>query len=389
MKDVSIIIPAYNEAKFIEKAILSAVSQAEFVIVSDNCSTDGTQEICKRLAKEFSNLVFYEQESNIGAIRNFEFLLSKIHTKYLLHIGAHDFISEDYVSTLKKSLENSPEAVVSYAPYFSIDDNGKILDENLLNEFSEKLVSANVSERILAFTQNRSFIFTIFGLMKTQIFKKYFSPNLAIAGVDCLLLSQFISEGIFVRVPEARFYRRVITRHDSAEEYMKRITGNAQTIQYDLSYMCSQQFELLKSKSKNNLEEQQRVLNDFSLSMQSMHGNFCHRSLDETLNKLSQTDEKYILYGAGTDSSYIMNKLYNKILFIVDNDINKHNTIKDGIEIKSLTALTQSSDRIIISLLNRFELISKTLISEYNINPSRLVSPIDFSIKIDIDSSII
>ena len=120
MKDVSIIIPAYNEAKFIEKAILSAVSQAEFVIVSDNCSTDGTQEICKRLAKEFSNLVFYEQESNIGAIRNFEFLLSKIHTKYLLHIGAHDFISEDYVSTLQESLENNPTAKMAWEKFQTI-----------------------------------------------------------------------------------------------------------------------------------------------------------------------------------------------------------------------------------------------------------------------------
>jgi hypothetical protein len=54
--------------------------------------------------------------------------------------------------------------------------------------------------------------------------------------------------------------------------------------------------------------------------------------------------------------------------------------------IKSLLALTQSSDKIIVSLLDRFELISNTLISEYNINPSRLVSPIDFSIKIDINS---
>ena len=47
MKDVTILIPAYNEEKHIEQAILSAIHQAEYVIVSDNCSTDKTPEICK------------------------------------------------------------------------------------------------------------------------------------------------------------------------------------------------------------------------------------------------------------------------------------------------------------------------------------------------------
>ena len=59
MNDVTIIIPAYNEAKFIEQAIVSAVTQAQTVIISDNCSTDETREICTKLRKKFNNIVFY------------------------------------------------------------------------------------------------------------------------------------------------------------------------------------------------------------------------------------------------------------------------------------------------------------------------------------------
>jgi glycosyltransferase involved in cell wall biosynthesis len=110
MKDVTILIPAYNEEKHIEQAILSSVSQAEFVIVSDNCSTDKTPEICKKLAKEYKNLIFYEQKENIGSIRNFSFLLNKVETTYTLHIGAHDFISENYILNLKKALEENSSA---------------------------------------------------------------------------------------------------------------------------------------------------------------------------------------------------------------------------------------------------------------------------------------
>ena len=105
MKDVTILIPAYNEEKHIEQAILSAVTQAEFVIVSDNCSTDKTPEICKKLAKEYKNLIFYEQKENIGSVMNFQFLLDKVKTKYTLHIGAHDYISKNYTLKLKEVLE--------------------------------------------------------------------------------------------------------------------------------------------------------------------------------------------------------------------------------------------------------------------------------------------
>ena len=122
MKDVTILIPAYNEEKHIEQAILSAVNQAEWVMVSDNCSTDKTPEICKRLAKEYKNLFFYEQKENIGSIMNFYFLLDKVKTKYILHIGAHDYIPENYVATLKEKIEENNKYVLAFSPYYKINE---------------------------------------------------------------------------------------------------------------------------------------------------------------------------------------------------------------------------------------------------------------------------
>ncbi len=382
MKDVTILIPCYNEARFIEKAILSAVSQAEYVLISDNNSTDGTQEICRELATQHSNVIFFEQKKNIGVMKNLEFLLSKTRTKYVMHVGAHDFISENYVFTLKESLENNSHAVLSYAPYFSINDDGKILEENLLDECSEKLISKSSSQRVLSFIENRDFIFTFFGLIKTQIFRKYYSSK-AVAGMDSLILSQIISEGSFVRVSSTHYYRRVIARHNSGEAYMKRLEGDTtKPTQYDLSYMCTNQFKLLKEINKDNLEEQKKVLIRATMSMQRLYGKYCHKSLDITLEKLSKSKEKYILYGAGTTSDYILEKLPNSILFIVDQDLTKQNTSKNGIEIKSPTILNQYENKIIISLLGRFELISEILINEYKINSLRFILPIDYKYKI-------
>ena len=55
MKKVTIMIPTYNQAKYISKAIESALnidySNIE-VIVSDDCSTDNTEEVISKYLED-------------------------------------------------------------------------------------------------------------------------------------------------------------------------------------------------------------------------------------------------------------------------------------------------------------------------------------------------
>ncbi|EHK7080563.1 glycosyltransferase family 2 protein, partial [Escherichia coli] len=51
---VSVLIPAYNVAEWIEESLLSILGQSYEnieVIVVDDCSTDGTYEIIRRVAE--------------------------------------------------------------------------------------------------------------------------------------------------------------------------------------------------------------------------------------------------------------------------------------------------------------------------------------------------
>ncbi len=380
MKDVTILIPAYNEEKHIEQAILSSVSQAEFVIVSDNCSTDKTPKICKKLAKEYKNLIFYEQKENIGSIRNFSFLLNKVETTYTLHIGAHDFISENYILNLKKALEENSSAVLAYTSFGSVDDNGNILNEQSLEEFKDIFLSNNPVDRVIVTIEKyKQYIFVIFGLFRTEIFKKNWQTK-PVAGIDCLFLSLCANDGTFIKIDSEKFFRRVLNRKEGATAYMKRIEGNQQTTTYDLSYMCSEQFQLVKTITKNN-QQQKYILNKLSLSMDRLFGKFSYKSLTKTLYEMSKTDEKYILYGAGLDSDYILSILNKKILFIVDQDPKKQNTIKNGIEIKSPAVLEKYENKIIISLIGRVDQVSKDLINQYSIDSKRIISPIDYSYR--------
>ena len=67
---VSIGMPVYNGARFIGEAVRSIQAQTfqDFeVVISDNASTDETQEICTRLAAQDSRIRYYRQARNLGA----------------------------------------------------------------------------------------------------------------------------------------------------------------------------------------------------------------------------------------------------------------------------------------------------------------------------------
>lgn len=83
MAILSICIPTYNRSNYLEETIISIVQQKRFaetndveIIVSDNCSSDNTQEICEKYAEVYKEKFRYYR--NIENIKdaNFEKVLS-------------------------------------------------------------------------------------------------------------------------------------------------------------------------------------------------------------------------------------------------------------------------------------------------------------------------
>jgi glycosyltransferase involved in cell wall biosynthesis len=370
-KDVTVLIPAFNESKFIKQAIISAAKQAEYVLVSDNCSTDGTQEICKKQAKLYPNIKYFEQKENIGSIKNGEFLISNVQTKYLINMGAHDYMEDGYVNALKEAYEENKDVVLAYAPYYNVDEKNEIISENIMDKLDEQLFSDNSSERILTTITNPDHIFVIFGLFETKLVKKYwdFTRN---AGSDRLLVSKFASIGKFIRVPSVRFYRRVLERDESPEAYMKRLMGEGENNYFDISYMKARQLKLLK-KSHNSLSFTVDYLEKAKLFFRTRYARDYIEYTEDALNSLLQDGEKYIVYGAGTDSDYFIERMKEKILFFVDNDVRKYNQYKNGIIIKKPEEMMKYKNKVIISILGRTEEISEYLISQYDIAINRII----------------
>lgn len=84
---VDILLATYNGEKYVREQIESILNQTYQniqIIISDDCSKDGTREILKEYEQNDKIKVFY-QEKNLGYVKNFEFLLRQVeHNLYML-----------------------------------------------------------------------------------------------------------------------------------------------------------------------------------------------------------------------------------------------------------------------------------------------------------------
>lgn len=68
---VSICIPTYNRAPYLKKCLDSLVCQSEFqqglveIVVSDNDSTDDTEELAKKYSATYPNFHYYKNKTNV------------------------------------------------------------------------------------------------------------------------------------------------------------------------------------------------------------------------------------------------------------------------------------------------------------------------------------
>ena len=123
---VSVCIPTYNQANYIEQAIRSASEQEPApyeIIVSDDCSTDGTLLVLERLQTEIKTLKVLKQPTNTGIARNTDFCLRSAEGDYIVRLDSDDYLSSGFCNILSRKLEQSSDAGYAHAAVQEVDEN--------------------------------------------------------------------------------------------------------------------------------------------------------------------------------------------------------------------------------------------------------------------------
>lgn len=117
MPKVSIIIPCYNQGKYVAEAINSALRQTfkdiEIVCVNDG-STDNSVEIIKSFENKYKNFIFLNNEENRGIIYSRNFAIKNCNGTYILPLDADDIIEPTYVEKAVKILDNNSNIGIVY-----------------------------------------------------------------------------------------------------------------------------------------------------------------------------------------------------------------------------------------------------------------------------------
>ena len=124
---VSIGMPLYNAATFVGQAIESLLNQTyqDFeLVIADNCSTDGTVEVCRHYAEKDERIRIIQRESNSGAIDNFNFVFSQTTGRYFKWAAFDDICQPSYLERCVDVLENNPATGWCHCKSDLIDENG-------------------------------------------------------------------------------------------------------------------------------------------------------------------------------------------------------------------------------------------------------------------------
>ena len=100
-KLVSIGLPVFNGDAYLEAAVDSLLSQdykSIEVIISDNGSTDRTEEICRAYAKADARIRFYRNKDNMGAAQNYNRVFALSRGKYFKWQAVDDKCHPEFLS---------------------------------------------------------------------------------------------------------------------------------------------------------------------------------------------------------------------------------------------------------------------------------------------------
>lgn len=207
---VSIGMPVYNGENFIKEALDSILAQTykDFeLIISDNTSTDRTEEICRAYAAKDQRIRYYRSDINRGLAWNFNRVFELATAEYFKWASHDDVCAPEYVERCVEVLDREHAVVLCYSKANTIDKQGKnkgIYTENLNLRFPLP------HQRLYQFLETFGWYHATqaFGLMRSDRLKKTLLMG-NYPHADRVLLAELSLLGEFYEVPEYLFNRRV------------------------------------------------------------------------------------------------------------------------------------------------------------------------------------
>lgn len=234
MKKTTIGLPVYNGANYLAAAIDSILAQScpDFdLLISDNASTDATEDICRAYAGKDRRIRYVRQPRNLGAAANYNLVAQMSETPYFKWAAHDDLLAPGFLAACIDVLDRDPGIVLASPGSILIDETGAPLPFSaerggmvdsagvcwpVLPEKNGNLTAADPSLRFQAVMLNMVMCVEIFGVMRRSALLRTL-PQGPFSGADKVLLAQMSLLGRFWLGQETLFFRRCHAQQFSAQ----------------------------------------------------------------------------------------------------------------------------------------------------------------------------
>ena len=203
---LSVGLPVYNGQEYLAEAIEALLGQTyeDFeLVVSDNASTDGTEEICRRYAAQDPRIRYIRLPRNIGAAPNHHRAFTESRGELFKWASHDDLYARDLLRRCVEALDERPEAILVHAAEAVIDGDGKV---KVPYEYGLATDSPRPPERF------RSMLFEpggddMYGVMRADVLRRV-KPLDSYHHADRTFTAEIALHGPFHQVPEVLYFRR-------------------------------------------------------------------------------------------------------------------------------------------------------------------------------------
>lgn len=198
MSLVSLMMPAYNTARFLEQAVDSVKSQTyanwELIIVDDG-STDGTWDLASKAASADHRIKAYRNDENLGIARTRFTAASHAAGEFIGHIDSDDILVTTALEEMVSAFQRDPDVMLLYSDMNQIGPNGEFQFYGQSPDFNQGALHQHGWRH--------------FGMYRRDVLKRIHGYNINLRGCeDGDLFMQIAEKFKCARVPKVLYHYR-------------------------------------------------------------------------------------------------------------------------------------------------------------------------------------
>jgi glycosyltransferase involved in cell wall biosynthesis len=182
------------------------------LLISDNGSTDGTAEICRRAERD-RRVRVSRVATNRGAAWNYNHVLATATGAHFKWAADDDLCQPSFLSRCLEELEAHSEAVLAWPQTTIIDGDGATIGQ--MDDGNLDLRGRDAADRVGALLRNRVEWHPVFGVIRIGALRQTRGIGTFVSA-DIAVLAELALRGQFHQVPERLFLRRYHERRSIA-----------------------------------------------------------------------------------------------------------------------------------------------------------------------------